>query len=208
MVHVHAHDHHMLCLTTGSASGSNDAVQQQLKELNAEAKRVGARLDKARADLLKRPRNKMLQQTVQDLKKKEADLDERRKALEAKLSGATHGHCCLLVPAQQVPAHAPSRHTSWARCMLAAAHQQQHQQQQLREAPQLAKQGHVDCRCQDDGRQVGCCSRMCMGGDRQRSSTALGGLEPAWQMRLPHDLGCTVLNHAAPRRSSLTTAFC
>ena len=71
------------------------------------ASQVPTCMGKARADLLKHSRSKILWQMVQSLEKEKADLDEMRKALVATLSGATHGHCCLLVPAQQVPAHAP-----------------------------------------------------------------------------------------------------
>ena len=98
LVHVRGHDR-MLCLTAGFAYNSNDAVQQQLHVLNEEAKQVAELLKAARADLRKNPSDEVLKEEVQDLKEEKADLDKRRKALEATLSGATHADAWAFLPA-------------------------------------------------------------------------------------------------------------
>ena len=103
---------HRMCLTAGFASGSNDVVQQRLKKLDDEAEVLATQLDGARAALSKKPGDQDLRDLVQDLKKKDAGLDERRKALEAKLSGATHVDAWALLLACVCTAGACPR--SWA----------------------------------------------------------------------------------------------
>ena len=89
----------MLCLTAGFAYNSNHAVVQQLKDKDAEAKEVAAKLDAARAALLKEPGNQDLRHMVQKLEVKEAGLDEMRKTLVAALSGTTHADAWAFLPA-------------------------------------------------------------------------------------------------------------
>ena len=104
MVLLHEHDHCMFCLTTGPASGSNDAAQRRLDEIDADAELLKAAWDSWR----KIPGDKASEKEVQSYERRLASLDERRKDLKAQLSGATHADAWALLPA-----YVSHRHISW-----------------------------------------------------------------------------------------------
>ena len=88
---------------TGSPEGGQIAVQQQLEQLNREADRLATQLEEARAAWLKHREDKDLKDVYNDLKANATRLDGRRKALEAKLSGA--GRCaCVSIASRMLRA--------------------------------------------------------------------------------------------------------
>jgi hypothetical protein len=95
---------------SGSPDGSKDAVQQQLEQLRVRAEQVAAKLEEAYRKLesealAAQPNPAVIairQKRYDDLKDEKARLDDRCKALEAKLPGeqrATHqfAFCELLL---------------------------------------------------------------------------------------------------------------
>jgi hypothetical protein len=73
---------------SGSPEGDNQAtVREQLNKLNEEADTLTAEIKKTFDGLLGAPDNELFKMRYTDLKAKEERLDERRKALEAQLTG-------------------------------------------------------------------------------------------------------------------------